>query len=133
MSYAPMAMPTGSQLTMTLLSARILLVSWKLEQPEEEGGGEEGQAQSNRRVGVTHSALQGRALPFPPPSTAHTPTPHSLTGQACCLWHKAALKGHVGVLHAAQGDLVVNLGGGEPGAALAHDEGVDLQARRGGG
>mmetsp|Transcript_12566 Transcript_12566/g.27117 ORF Transcript_12566/g.27117 Transcript_12566/m.27117 type:complete len:353 (+) Transcript_12566:995-2053(+) len=48
------------------------------------------------------------------------------TWQAGAVRHKAALKGHVGVLHTAQRNLVLNLLRPEARGSLANDEGVDL-------
>jgi hypothetical protein len=55
------------------------------------------------------------------------------TWQASGVGHEAALKGHVGILHASQRDLVLDLGVVHAGGALAHDEAVDLHGFGGGG
>ena len=50
--------------------------------------------------------------------------------QAVTVRHKTVIQEYVGVLHAAQGDLVLDLGGAQPLHALAQDEGVDFPRGR---
>ena len=116
-----MAMPTGSHPTMMRLRASTLLVSWNDVTPVR-GGRRPGRQVCTRRPGRRAAAAGHKPGGHPAPQST---TPFR-TCQARGVGHEAALKHHVGVLHAAQRDLVLDLGRAEPGGALFDDEAVDL-------
>lgn len=150
MSYAPMLMPTGSHATMMRLSASTLLVSWNELTPARGSArlrwGGVGCVDQRwrvwRRARSTVScanaadpirrprqgrpgAASGPASPGVQPRRA----PVRRTRQPRAVGHEAALEHHVCVLHAAQRDLVLNLGRAEAGRALLDDEAVDLRSK----